>query len=316
MRYFSSTAGPMYLQSSINSMVGTITVDTTVGLPASTPFVLAVEYETANEELVEVTNVDSTTLTVTRGVDGTTAQSHSTGVLVRHVATGADLEEIYEHAAADSGVHGVTGDLVGTTDTQTLTNKTIDAGDNTITGIDTSSLEDDAVTTDKIADDAVTEDKIDDGAVTTAKIEDDAVTNDKVVNAVSATNTSFCIPNTPDWTFSSVGFTPTAIKRLNTVTIHFAARYSGSNITGDELTGGFTGQLIGILLEAYRPAIDQTWTGITRQGTGLPGPYAAGGYIEASSGNIYLTHTAPGSPVPQPGTGNYSIRFGITYLTA
>lgn len=313
MRYFSSTAGPMYLQSSINSMVGTITVDTTVGLPASTPFVLAVEYETANEELVEVTNVDSTTLTVTRGVDGTTAQSHSSGVLIRHVASGKDLQDLYEsaeesagHIAADTDVHGVSGDVVGTTDTQTLTNKTIDAGDNTITGIDTSSLEDGAVTTDKIEDDAVTTDKI----------VDEAVTNDKVVDAVSATNTSFCIPNTPEWTFSSVGFTPTAIKRLNTVTIHFAARYSGSNITGDALTGGFTDRLIGVLLEAYRPAIDQTWTGIARQGTGLPGPYAAGGYIEASTGNIYLTHTAPGSPVPQPGTGNYSIRFGITYLTA
>jgi hypothetical protein len=39
------------------------------------------------------------------------------------------------HIAASSAVHGITGSVVGTTDTQTLTNKSIDASANTITNI-------------------------------------------------------------------------------------------------------------------------------------------------------------------------------------
>jgi len=39
------------------------------------------------------------------------------------------------HENSVSGVHGVTGHVVGTTDTQTLTNKTMDGGSNQFTNI-------------------------------------------------------------------------------------------------------------------------------------------------------------------------------------
>lgn len=44
------------------------------------------------------------------------------------------------HSASSAGVHGVTGNVVGTTDAQTLTNKSIDADANTITNIDNADI--------------------------------------------------------------------------------------------------------------------------------------------------------------------------------
>lgn len=44
------------------------------------------------------------------------------------------------HIAQNSGVHGVTGNVVGTTDTQTLTNKTISGTNNALSGIADASI--------------------------------------------------------------------------------------------------------------------------------------------------------------------------------
>ena len=52
----------------------------------------------------------------------------------------ADDADLTTHTGASSGVHGVTGSVVGTTDTQTLTNKTIDADSNTITNIENADI--------------------------------------------------------------------------------------------------------------------------------------------------------------------------------
>jgi hypothetical protein len=46
---------------------------------------------------VTVTNVAGTTLTVTRGVDGTTAVSHSAGAVFRHGVSGRDFDEANSH---------------------------------------------------------------------------------------------------------------------------------------------------------------------------------------------------------------------------
>lgn len=124
-RFYSSTAAATTLSGSINGSATSITVGATTGFPASTPYTLALDYGAATEELVEVTAVAGTTLTVTRAVDGTSGQSHSLGAVVRHVASGRDFADSRNHEASTGTVHGLTGSIVGTSDTQTLSNKTL-----------------------------------------------------------------------------------------------------------------------------------------------------------------------------------------------
>jgi microcystin-dependent protein len=126
-RYYSSTAGEMALTTGVDSVNTSIAVDTVAGLPASTPFTLVLDRDTASEEVVTVTAVAGTTLTVVRGEDGTPAVAHTTGATVRHMVTARDLREPQQHLDATTDVHGIgsSSEVVGTTTTQTLTNKTL-----------------------------------------------------------------------------------------------------------------------------------------------------------------------------------------------
>ena len=126
-RFYSSTALQTSLTNSITNSTTIIQVGATVGFPASTPYTLAIDYGVASEELVEVVGVAGLNLTVTRAVDGTSAQSHAAGAFVRHVTSARDFTESRNHENATAAVHGVAGTLVGTTDVQTLTNKTLTA---------------------------------------------------------------------------------------------------------------------------------------------------------------------------------------------
>ena len=135
MHYYSNTAGAMTLVAGVGAADTSITLDTVTGLPVSFPYSLTLDYGLGSEEVVDVTAAAGTTLTVTRGVDGTSAQSHSAAAPVRHVAVARDLREPQQHIAATSGVHGVTGSVVGTTDAQTLELKTFQSSVNTETAL-------------------------------------------------------------------------------------------------------------------------------------------------------------------------------------
>jgi hypothetical protein len=73
-------------------------------------FTVAIDPDTASEEIVFVTNVASDTLTIVRGRAGTSAIVHNGGATVKHVLTSNDLDA-----------------YATLTDTQTLTNKTLTA---------------------------------------------------------------------------------------------------------------------------------------------------------------------------------------------
>jgi len=145
-RYYSSTARKTTLVSGINSTDTSITVALASGFPTSYPFTVILDKDTVDEELVECTNVSGTILTITRGVDSTTAVAHSAGAQVEHGFSGRDFRESRQHEDATNNVHGLalTSNVVGETETQTLTNKTLTsatlggdlaAGANKITGL-------------------------------------------------------------------------------------------------------------------------------------------------------------------------------------
>jgi hypothetical protein len=123
-RFYSSTALETQLVGSITNVATTITLAANTGFPGTLPFTLAIDYDAANMELVEVTS-GSNPYIVTRAIDGTTAASHNNGAVVRHVSSARDFTDSRTHEAATANVHGVTGALVGATQVQTLTNKTL-----------------------------------------------------------------------------------------------------------------------------------------------------------------------------------------------
>lgn len=136
VRFYSSTAAETTLSGTINNAATTINVGDVTGFPVSYPYTLALDYESASEELVDVTAAAGTSLTITRAVDGTSATTHNAGARVRHVSSARDYRDSRNHENNTAGVHGVTGNVVGTTDTQTLTNKTLTNATGTLNRVD------------------------------------------------------------------------------------------------------------------------------------------------------------------------------------
>ena len=145
-RQYSSRSQQTTLTGAITSGATSITVVSGTALlggvtiPAGRTFTLVIDVDTALEEIVDATAVSTNTFTITRAIDGSTAQEHSAGAVVRHMAIGRDYRDANLHAEADASyndgggnahtMHGIAageGVVVGTLKTQTLTNKTLTA---------------------------------------------------------------------------------------------------------------------------------------------------------------------------------------------
>lgn len=122
---YSNTASEAQLNASMDASTTTLTVSapTYTGWPAAS-FWAMIARGTASAELVEVTNVAGTTLTVVRGQGGTVAAPHGAGDKVEHVAPASVFAAVETHTEASTSVHGVSGSIVGTTGNQTVQDKT------------------------------------------------------------------------------------------------------------------------------------------------------------------------------------------------
>lgn len=159
-RNFSNTARTATLAASLSTSAVEAVLDSFTGFP-SPPFAATIDRNQPTEEIVLVTAVTGETATLTRGFDGSSVQAHSAGAGFEHTAIAADFraagQAVADAAAAASAAgtaqtaanaaqstantantglgthtaataaHGATGAVVGTTNTQVLTNKTVKA---------------------------------------------------------------------------------------------------------------------------------------------------------------------------------------------
>jgi hypothetical protein len=123
-RKFSSISVETTLASGINSSVtsltvasgtgsalmGGVTLGAAVGGIYPDQFTVALDPDTASEEIVFVQQISGDTLTIVRGRAGSAATSHSSGATVKHVLTSDDLNAF--EAGLDSGTGGTVSGLM------------------------------------------------------------------------------------------------------------------------------------------------------------------------------------------------------------
>lgn len=135
-RKYSSTSVEQLLNSSIGSGDTTLSLASTAAVTALLggvtlaggnvdQFTIAIDPDTASEEIIFVRGTSGSTLTgLVRGQAGTAATTHTAGATIKHVLTSNDL---------DFYTSGVDNALTAA-GTATLSNKTIALGSNTISG--------------------------------------------------------------------------------------------------------------------------------------------------------------------------------------
>lgn len=117
-----------------------ITVDSASGFPTQFPYTIILDPDQSTEEVCDVTAAAGNVLTLTRGVDSTTAVAHGAGAVVYHGISARDPREANAHVNATTNVHGTTGSLVDTDSVQSIPGRKIFSDLETVGGGDVVTL--------------------------------------------------------------------------------------------------------------------------------------------------------------------------------
>lgn len=140
---YSNVAQPCFLVAAVSAADPTTVVTVShdpfgvpappTGWPSTLPCFAVIDPDTADEEVVLVTDISGTTMTLRRPASGgsywfgSENRSHKAGARVEHHYTAYDAFEANQHETSDAGVHGLApGEaVVGTDKAQSLRNKTL-----------------------------------------------------------------------------------------------------------------------------------------------------------------------------------------------
>jgi hypothetical protein len=203
-----------------------------VTISAGETFTVVIDPDTALEEIVDVTAVSTNTLTIVRGIDGSTGQTHSAGAVVRHMAIGRDYREANNHIENTTTAHGLTlADVTLSTGTGNVSTTML--ASNAVT---TAKITDANVTTAKIADSAITSAKIADLTIASGDIADSAITSGKIATGAVGTT------KIDDLSVTEGKLAPTAVTtgKIADSAVTSAKIADGTIVAGDIADGAIT----------------------------------------------------------------------------
>jgi len=260
-RKYSSRSQQTTLTAALNSTATTMSVvsgSALMGgktLSGSETYTVVIDPDTALEEIVDVTVYSSgNTLTITRNIDGSTGQSHSAGAVVRHMAIGRDYQEANNHIEASAAVHGLAGTVVGTSDAQTLTNKTLTSptitGTGAIAGTFTGNLTGNVTGTVSGNAGTVTNGvyTTDTGTVTSTMIANGTIVDADINSAAAITKTKISGTAITAADTGTVTSTMIADGTIVNADINSAAAIDKTKISGTAITAGDTGTVTSTMI--------------------------------------------------------------------
>ena len=297
VRKYSSRSQQTTLSSSITAIATTMNVTSATNLMATISptggetYTVVIDPDTAVEEIVDVTGVAGSVLTIVRGVDNAGSGSiHSAGAVVRHMVIGRDLQEANDHKKGTLAAHAATtsAQLAGVISDETGSGSLVFATSPTLVtpvlGVATAT----SINGTTIPSSATLIKVGDTGTVDSTMIFDGTIVNADINASAGIVDTKLATIATA----SKVSNTATTAASTNTASA-IVARDASGNFSAGTITANLTGTASAATLAA-------TTTGNAGTATAL-----------ATGRTIALTGDVSGTSGSFDGTGNASITAAI-----